>query len=251
MRTKFFCTNFLNTARGPGHPGKIPGTSRIPLFETQGRQSFEGGHEVFGHHPFAWKTPTPPGGLRTQKLNLCALFSCLKECQWKSPTQILWGHRQYQKIKQLTEESEFLTPMRRDWSRNNCWAIPPVRLGLSGRNSRKIPERPRKRSQSVSWNFPREYGWDAPNPIIQGIEASRAFPEFSPPPVRLGTPLFSELVPERASQESCSWNSQQYWGYFWIAGSWMPGKLSIEKLTPWAPKPQFLKLMVLKIGRQL
>ena len=77
MRAKFFCTNFLNTARGPGHPGKIPGTSRIPLFETQGRQSFEGGHEVFGHHPFAWKTPTPPGGLRTQKLNLCALFSCL------------------------------------------------------------------------------------------------------------------------------------------------------------------------------
>ena len=60
MHTKFLCTNFLNTARGPGHPGKIPGTSRIPLFETQGRQSFEGGHEVFGHHPFAWKTPTPP-----------------------------------------------------------------------------------------------------------------------------------------------------------------------------------------------
>ena len=77
MRTKFFCTNFLNTARGPGHPGKVPGTSRIPLFKTQGRQSFEGGHEVFGHHPFAWKTPTPPGGLRTQKLNLCALLSCL------------------------------------------------------------------------------------------------------------------------------------------------------------------------------
>ena len=49
------------------------------------------------------------------------------------------------------------------------WAIPPVRLGLSGRNSGKTPERPRKRSQSVSWNFPREYGWDAPNPIIQGI----------------------------------------------------------------------------------
>ena len=77
MRTNFFGTNFLNTAKGPGHPGKIPGTPRIPLFETQGRQSFEGGHEVFGHHPFAWKTPTPPGGLRAQKLSLCALFSCL------------------------------------------------------------------------------------------------------------------------------------------------------------------------------
>ena len=74
MYTNFLSTNFWNTPRGPGHPGKIPGTSQIPLFETQGRQTFEGGHEVFGHHPFAWKTPTPPGGLRTQKLNLCALF---------------------------------------------------------------------------------------------------------------------------------------------------------------------------------
>ena len=74
MRTNFFCTNFSNTARGPGHPGKNPGRSQIPLFQTQGRQTFEGGHEVFGHHPFAWKTPTPLGGLRTQKVNLCALF---------------------------------------------------------------------------------------------------------------------------------------------------------------------------------
>ena len=97
MRTKFFCTNFLNTARGPGHPGKIPGTSRIPLFETQGRQSFEGGHEVFGHHPFAWKTPTPPGGLRTQKLNLCALSSCLnQDCQLNPSRRcglLFWGQR--------------------------------------------------------------------------------------------------------------------------------------------------------------
>ena len=33
----------------------------------------------------------------------------------------------------------------------------------------EAPERPRKRSQSVSWDSPREYGWDTPNPIIQGI----------------------------------------------------------------------------------
>ena len=74
---ELFCTNFLNTPKGPRHPGKIPGTSQIPLFETQGRQTFKGEHELFGHHPCAWKTPTPPGGLRTQKVNLCALFSCL------------------------------------------------------------------------------------------------------------------------------------------------------------------------------
>ena len=54
MRTKIFGTNFLNTPRGPGRPGRIPGISQIPLFETQGRQTFEGGHELFGHHPFAW-----------------------------------------------------------------------------------------------------------------------------------------------------------------------------------------------------
>ena len=77
MRTNFLCTNFLNTPRGPRHPGKIPGTSQIPLFETQGRQTFEGGHELFVHHPFTWKTPTPSGGLRIRKVNLGALFSCL------------------------------------------------------------------------------------------------------------------------------------------------------------------------------
>ena len=77
MLTNFFCTNFLKTPRAPRHPGKIPGTSQIPLFETQGRQTFEREHELFDHHPFTWKTPTPPGGHRTQKANLCAPFSSL------------------------------------------------------------------------------------------------------------------------------------------------------------------------------
>ena len=78
----------------------------------------------------------------------------------------------------------------------------------------KIPERPRKRSQSVSWNSSREYGWDPPRPIIQGIWGFQSISRIFSPPVRLGTPLFSEVVPERASQGRSS-NSQQYWGYFW------------------------------------
>ena len=41
------------------------------------------------------------------------------------------------------------------------WAIPPVRLGLSGRNFGKIPETLSDRFL----NSPREYGWDFPNPI--------------------------------------------------------------------------------------
>ena len=83
----------------------------------------------------------------------------------------------------------------------------------------EIPERPRKRSQSLSWNFSREYRWDAPNPIIHGIWGFQSVSRILSPPVRLGTPLFSELVPERASQ-SWSWNSQQYWGYFWLKAMW-------------------------------
>ena len=136
--------------------------------------------------------------------------------------------------KRLQEPFESLS--RSD--QNRWWATPPVRLGLSGGNSGKIPERPRKHSQSVSWNFPWEYGWDAPNPIIQGIWGFQSVSRILSPPVRLGTPLFSELVPERASQ-SWSWNSQQYWGYFWddalgLSGlkNSVPGSLVTRPKTP-------------------
>ena len=75
-----------------------------------------------------------------------------------------------------------------------------------------------KTPETLSERFPgipgREYGWDAPNPIIQGIWGFQSISRISSPPVRLGALLFSEVVPERASQ-SRSWNSQQYWGYFW------------------------------------
>ena len=40
-------------ARGPGHPGKIPGTSQVPSLGTQGKQTFKGGRGIFGPHPFA------------------------------------------------------------------------------------------------------------------------------------------------------------------------------------------------------
>ena len=46
-----------------------------------------------------------------------------------------------------------------------------------------------------------QYGLDFPEESWEIIELS--------PSARLGTPLFSEVVPERAFQ-SWSWNSQQY-----------------------------------------
>ena len=71
-RMQLFFAQLFEHPQGSGHPGNIPGTSQVPPFETQGRQTFKGGHELFDPNPFAWKTPTPPGGLRIQKVNLCA-----------------------------------------------------------------------------------------------------------------------------------------------------------------------------------
>ena len=53
-------------------------------------------------------------------------------------------------------------------------------------------ERTRKRSQSFSWNSPREYGWDPPNPIIQGIWSLHNIPEFSPPRYSWGRLFFQK-----------------------------------------------------------
>ena len=55
----------------------IPAKSRdIPpkKFDSLG---FEGHTELFGPHPFTWKTPTPPENVRTQKFRFGFYFSCL------------------------------------------------------------------------------------------------------------------------------------------------------------------------------
>ena len=75
MNTLFFLTNFLNTFRGPGHPDKIPGHPKfLPLKPKEDKLSRDG----MNFSTPTWKTPTPPGGLRTQEVNLCALFSLPK-----------------------------------------------------------------------------------------------------------------------------------------------------------------------------
>ena len=69
--------------------------------------------------------------------------------------------------------------------------------------------------------------------MIQGIWGFQSVSRILSPPVRLGTPLFSEVVPERPSQ-SWSWNSQQYWGYVWIASvDIQPSCFRSVYLTTW------------------
>ena len=66
----------------------------------------------------------------------------------------------------------------------------PSTAGTFRKKSGKIPERPRKRSQSVSWNSPREYGWDAPNPTIQGILRFQSISRILFPPCTAGDASF-------------------------------------------------------------
>ena len=78
------------------------------------------------------------------------------------------------------------------------------------KNSGKTPET----LSELLLEFPSRARLGSPKPYnSRHLRLPEHFQSCHPPPVRLGAPLFSEVVPERASQ-SRSWNSQQYWGYF-------------------------------------
>ena len=95
----------------------------------------------------------------------------------------------------------------------------------------EIPERPRNALRAFP-GIPLESTAGIPQALkFKAFEGSRAFPEFSPPQVQLRTPLFSEVVPERASQ-SRSWNSQQYWGCFWPTTAFLNPKSIRGGLAP-------------------
>ena len=64
---KLFSQTFRAT---PGYPGKIQG-SPAKNFNFPG---FEGHTELFGPHPFTWKTPIPPENVRTEKFGFGFLF---------------------------------------------------------------------------------------------------------------------------------------------------------------------------------
>ena len=57
-----------------GHPRDIPAKSRDIPPKKFGFPGFEGHTELFGPHPFTWKTPTPPEDIRTKSLGLGSFF---------------------------------------------------------------------------------------------------------------------------------------------------------------------------------
>ena len=92
MRKNFFCTNFLNTPRGLGHPGKIPATSQIPLFETGDipdssvrnprKTNFRGRARTFRPPPLRVDDPHPNVWSPDPKklIFVLCMFSCLSLC---------------------------------------------------------------------------------------------------------------------------------------------------------------------------
>ena len=77
LNTTSFCTNSLNAPRNPAHPSKIPGTSQVPSLKPKANKLSSEGTNFWTPTPSRHKTPALPSGLRPQKVNLCALFSCL------------------------------------------------------------------------------------------------------------------------------------------------------------------------------
>ena len=57
-----------------GHLRDIPAKSRDIPPKKFGFPGFEGHTELFGPHPFTWKTPTPPENIRTKKFRFGFLF---------------------------------------------------------------------------------------------------------------------------------------------------------------------------------
>ena len=62
----------------PGHPSKIPGYPAKSFIS----RSFEGHTELFGPHPFMWKTPTPPENIQTQEFGFVLFRSLDRTLFW-------------------------------------------------------------------------------------------------------------------------------------------------------------------------
>ena len=67
-----------------GCPWHIPAKSRADPPKSLFSPGCEGHAELFGPHPFTWKTPTPPEDVRTQKFGFVLLFPPRKKDQKKS-----------------------------------------------------------------------------------------------------------------------------------------------------------------------
>ena len=73
----------------------------------------------------------------------------------------------------------------------HSWAIPPVRLGLSGRNSGKIPERPPETLSERFLEFPSRVRLGCPKPYnSRHLRLPEQFQNYLPPSTARGASFF-------------------------------------------------------------
>ena len=113
----------------------------------------------------------------------------------------------------LYRKGDFLTQNIPFWVRHT-----PSTAGTCRKKFRKNSGKTPETLSEHFLEFPSRVRLGCPKPYNpRHLRLPEHFQNYLPPPVRLGALLFSEVVPERASQ-SRSWNSQQYWGYFLSGG---------------------------------
>ena len=80
---RLFCTNFLNSPRGLGHPSQIPTTSQIPSFKTKRKSGRE---RTFQPPPIRVEEPHPTWH-SGPKRSILVLFSLQREIETYSIDQ--------------------------------------------------------------------------------------------------------------------------------------------------------------------
>ena len=123
------------------------------------------------------------------------------------------------------------------------WATPPLRLGLSRRNSGKFRKTPETLSEFFL-EFPSSTAGIPQALCFKAFEASRAFPELPPPQYGWGRLFF-----QKWASQSCSWNSQRTEGIREVWGPLSMGSWKDLAKQAWVNRPHLIYLnMIVGLG---
>ena len=159
----------------------------------------------------------------------CETWREMCETCFSDTDNTFWGKRWLEVNFSLTAESHTfcsLSALKHPFLKPFFGPYPQYGWHFPGRNSVKIPERPPETLSERFLEFPSRVRLGCPKPYnSRHWRLPEHFQNSLPIQYGWGRFFFSEVVPERASP-SRSWNSQQYWGYFWCL---FCGKQSISR----------------------
>ena len=125
-------TFFLQTFRAPlGYPDKNPLVSL----------GFEGHTELFGPHPFTWKTPTPPEDVRTEQFGFGLLLLFFSVFPFFSRVFMRFG-RDGQSGQKRPLSGDFLAVSPQPWGAEESVLISPQKARVGPKRLQSAPKRP-------------------------------------------------------------------------------------------------------------